>query len=30
MTVVDARTLLAKFGLVGDHVERTTELAVAG
>ncbi len=25
MTVVDARTLLAKFGLVGDHVERTTD-----
>jgi ATPase subunit of ABC transporter with duplicated ATPase domains len=25
MTVVDARTLLAKFELVGDHVERTTE-----
>jgi ATPase subunit of ABC transporter with duplicated ATPase domains len=24
MTVPDARTLLAKFGLVGDHVERTT------
>jgi ABC-type dipeptide/oligopeptide/nickel transport system ATPase component len=24
MTVADARTLLAKFGLVGDHVERTT------
>jgi ATPase subunit of ABC transporter with duplicated ATPase domains len=25
MTVPDARTLLAKFGLVGDHVERPTE-----
>jgi ATPase subunit of ABC transporter with duplicated ATPase domains len=25
MTVPDTRTLLAKFGLVGDHVERTTE-----
>ena len=25
MTVPDARTLLAKFGLVGDHVERATE-----
>ena len=25
MTVSDARTLLAKFGLVGDHVERPTE-----
>ncbi|MGD9700773.1 MAG: ABC-F family ATP-binding cassette domain-containing protein [Acidimicrobiia bacterium] len=25
MTVVDARTLLAKFGLVGEHVERSTE-----
>ena len=24
MTVPDARTLLAKFGLVGDHVERPT------
>jgi ATPase subunit of ABC transporter with duplicated ATPase domains len=24
MTVPDARTLLAKFGLVGDHVERST------
>ncbi|TVR28671.1 MAG: ABC transporter ATP-binding protein [Ilumatobacter sp.] len=24
LTVADARTLLAKFGLVGDHVERTT------
>lgn len=24
MTVADARTLLAKFGLVGDHVERPT------
>jgi ATPase subunit of ABC transporter with duplicated ATPase domains len=25
MTVPDARTLLAKFGLVGDHVERPTD-----
>jgi ATPase subunit of ABC transporter with duplicated ATPase domains len=25
MTVPDARTLLAKFGLVGDHVERSTD-----
>ncbi|MEZ5297101.1 MAG: hypothetical protein R2697_12740 [Ilumatobacteraceae bacterium] len=24
LTVPDARTLLAKFGLVGDHVERET------